>query len=57
MMNNDAIINPRFSTFNWLDDDVFENDNDDDDSLFIDPLFLFKVRRVRVIKHNPQGIY
>ena len=25
MMNNETIINPSFSTFNWLDDDVFEN--------------------------------
>ena len=24
-MNNETIINPSFSTFNWLDDDVFEN--------------------------------
>ena len=56
-MNNEAIINLSFSTFNWLDDDVFENDNDDD-SLFTDPLFLFKVCRARVIKYiKPQGIY
>ena len=56
MMNNEAIINRSFSTFNWLDDDVLENDNNDD-SLFKDPLFLFKVRRARVIKYKPQGIY
>ena len=28
MINDEAIINPSFLTFNWL---VFENDDDDDD--------------------------